>query len=297
MREVKYESELARSDNVQDLRIVNVTEGINTTLGNNDIEFIDLIEPSNNFEIKSRQVSGKFGSNKMGSQVLDTTLELKVRFRGNDPLDYFMKEQMLKKLLSVKSPISISPMYSYSSQYEFEKIGDNPDMVHQLYSLYTWDVLVNGSWNIDRNGLVGNASISLITENVPFRYTSEKIIDLSKPTSKVVGKYTYEFENDGTFMIDSKRFPMELRVTNIPMTSLEIITNDKSYRVDEPILSTNALIYNGYSTRLDGNNITGSTNYGEIYINEGFNKLELNVKGMNLLYPINGHFKFKQYVR
>lgn len=282
---------------MQDLRIVNEIEGFNTTLSRNDIEFLDLSEPSITTEIKSRQVSGKFGSNKLGSQVSDSNLDLTVRFRGNDPLDYFTKEQMLKRLLSVKTPFSISPMYSYNDMYQFEKIGDNPTGVNQLYTLYTWDVLVDGDWTISRDGLTGLATIPLITEGVPFRYTSERVIDLSRPTSKVVGKYTYEFTNEGTFTQDSKRFPMELYITNIPMTSLEVRTNNDLYKVSTPILSTNKLLYNGYSTRLDGNNITSETNYGLININEGFNKLELDIKGMNLLYPIQGHLKFKQYVR
>lgn len=282
---------------MQDLRIVVESEGINTTLRNNDMEFIELIEPSNTFEIKSRQVSGKFGTNKLGSQVSDTILELKVRFRGTNPMDYFRKEQMLKKLFSTKEMMSISPMYSYSDMYTFEKIGDTPDTVHQLYSLYTWDVLVNGSWNIDRDGLTGNASISLITYDVPFRYTSEKIIDLNKPISRVLGLYTYEFQNEGTFTIDSKRFPMELLASNMSISSLELSMNDSTYKVNDTVLYRNTLKYNGYSTRVDGNNITSKTNYGEIVIREGFNKLTLKLNGMSTLVNPSGHLKFKQYVR
>lgn len=282
---------------MQDLRIVNLTEGINTTLGQNDIEFIDLVEPSITVELKTRQVVGRHGTNKMGTQVGDSSLELIVRFKGDDVLDYFRKEQMLKKLLSTESYISISPMYSYSDLYKFEKIGDSPSNVQQMYSLYTWDVVLDGDWSIDRSGLLGNATIPLTTTGVPYRYTTEMIVDLANPIKKEGKKYTYEFINDGTFTQDSKRFPMEFKVTGMSADSINLITDGANYYIKESIHPRETLIYNGYSTKIDGRNVTDKTNFGSIVIHEGVNVIEVETTGVNLLGDLKGHLKFKQYVR
>ncbi len=282
---------------MQDLRVVNESEGVDTTLGNLGLEFIDLKQPSISVQVQSRQVSGKHGSNKVGSQVGDTELELLVRFRAVDKLDYFNKEIQLKKLFSTTQTLTIAPMYSHGELYDFEKWGEYNSNVQQMYTLYYYDVLLSDDFVVSRNGLMGECTIKLVTATVPYRYTGIATIDLSKPTKREGLVYTYEFINKGTFTQDSKRFDIKLTASGIVGTSLELVTKDARYRVEEPLLSRDKLYFNGYSTKVNDRNVTNKTNYGDIKIYEGSNRLLLTVGGSGVLTNISGTLTFKEYMR
>lgn len=280
---------------MQDLRVIVPERDVNTTLSQLGIDFIDLDEPSITPQLVSRTVRGRRGGFKGRSQVDSTELELKIRYRALTKLEFVEMERRVKHLFSHQEKMTIVTMHSYDPLYNYEKIGEFVSGVTQLYELYRYDVVLSDNFKIDRNGLRADITISLETDGIPYRYYTEKTINLAEFDSRKGDAFTYNFVNDGNINQNSREFPFYMEASGMSYKSVRLDINDSSYQSNVVAVTSSVIKFDGYATYLNGENRVKDTNYGIVKINEGANTMIITFTGIALGTP-KGFIKFKEYL-
>lgn len=280
---------------MQDLRVIVPERDVNTTLSQLGIDFIDLDEPSITPQLVSRTVRGRRGGFKGRSQVDSTELELKIRYRALTKLEFVEMERRVKHLFSHQEKMTIVTMHSYDPLYNYEKIGEFVSGVTQLYELYRYDVVLSDNFKIDRNGLRADITISLETDGIPYRYSTERVIDLSQFDSRSGETFTYGFVNSGNIDQNSREFPFRMETRNTTYSSIRMDLNGTKYQSNITSLARSEMVFDGYATYLDGVNRVKETNYGIVNVIGGANIMTIEFKGIGTKVP-NGLIRFKEYL-
>lgn len=280
---------------MQDLRVIVPERDVNTTLSQLGIDFIDLDEPSITPQLVSRTVRGRRGGFKGRSQVDSTELELKIRYRALTKLEFVEMERRVKHLFSHQEKMTIVTMHSYDPLYNYEKIGEFVSGVTQLYELYRYDVVLSDNFKIDRNGLRADITISLETDGIPYRYSTERVIDLSQFDSRSGETFTYGFVNSGNIDQNSREFPFRMETRNTTYSSIRMDLNGTKYQSNITSLARSEMVFDGYATYLDGVNRVKETNYGIVNVIGGANVMTIEFKGIGAKVP-SGLIRFKEYL-
>lgn len=280
---------------MQDLRVIVPERDVNTTLSQLGIDFIDLDEPSITPQLVSRTVRGRRGGFKGRSQVDSTELELKIRYRALTKLEFVEMERRVKHLFSHQEKMTIVTMHSYDPLYNYEKIGEFVSGVTQLYELYRYDVVLSDNFSINRDGLRADITISLETDGIPYRYYTEKTINLAEFDSRKGDEFTYKFTNSGNIKQNSREFPFYMEASGMSYKSIKLSLNDSTYQSNVTALPTSVITFDGYATYLNGLNRVKDTNYGVVNIVEGVNEMKLTFTGIATGTP-KGFIRFKEYL-
>lgn len=288
-------------NNVHDIRLKNPTLGIDDLLSSYGIELVGLRVPTNPLEPSRRKIGGRIGTARGVVEINDLEISLVVQIKGYDKLDLLNKEDRLRYLLSQPHEMTLTQLHSYDPMYKFMKIGDIPNGYKQLYERFSVDVIPTGIIEPSYSGTTGRYTITFDSVREPYRYISEKHIDLSKPTRTNTGQNIYEFTNNGNVVQNSREFGLYVEVSNTNTKNLRIEFKDiddddrsnSGLYYTGSLLTRNTVTFNGYMLKVDGMNDIKKSNYGVLHLPVGQSKLIITTDRTSNL---TGEVVFKEFI-
>lgn len=287
-------------DRIQDLHMDIPDLGIDEYLSSYGISLVDLVVPTNSIEVPMSKIPGRIGSVHGRYEINNPEVELVIQLDGRNKLDLLDKEDTVRYLFSQPVYMTLTHRMSYEPLYKFRKIGDFPDGYNQTCNRYSIDVIPVGIMETSRDGLRVRYTISLEFKDVPYRYVSKRIVDLSDFIRGYQDKPYYEIYNDSNIIQDSRQFGIELRVKGITTTRFEVLTEsftspvkNSHYIYMGTLVPNSELVFDGYMTTVDGVKQAQKTNYKPLMIYPGKSKM---VFGTTNKSTPTGTLTFKEYI-
>lgn len=274
---------------------------IDDTLSSYGISLVRLNVPTNTIETNTHHIPGKVGHIIGKPEMRGSEIKMFVQFQAENKLEYMDKVDTLRYLFSQPNEMVITLRESYSGLYRFHKIGDVPEGVKQFYDRFHVDVIPTGVIVESRSGLTGEFEIQFIFKDVPYRYISVNRTDLSFPTSYNGAVKYYDIFNEGNLFQSGRQFYSQLTMSNLNTKGFTVETIGYSggekttgkLTFAGNMTSSDVVNFNGYMLDVNGVKNMKNTNYGNLHIEPGNNKLIIRPTNNTV---IKGFYEFKEYI-
>lgn len=260
-----------------DLRVRDTVRDIDVKLVDLGFNVLNIDVASISVNRNTQHLLGSDGNRDGVVEEIERDIDVLISFSADNPHEFMEKEAKLRYLFGTGHRMVITRRISEDGGIIFEKPNQDNSLQLSFFDELSWDVGMNGSFKVNRNGLMGMISLTFTTIEIPYGFTEDESYEFSPSTftqsTSSRGKYT-EFYYDGNKEINQLKLPFLFEVTKASFDNIGIFyINDTQIRLSKLITTVDLIQFDGYNYNVNGDSYVRQTNRGFFKVNHGINTI------------------------